>query len=65
MNKIKIEGKEYTVMESMGYIHSRGAYGKVVDDNGTERVAIKISSGRWIFPKPIVRFGSSYTGMIT
>ena len=64
MTSIKIEGKEYTVIESMGYIHSRKAYGKVVDDNGTERVAIKIS-GRWIFAKPIVRFGSSYTGMIT
>ena len=51
---ITVGGKRYVVVENMGYIHDRGAYGKVIiSDNGKERVVLKIG-GQWKFTKPIV-----------
>ena len=58
---IMVEGKKYTVIENMGYVHGRGAYGKVIDCEGEEKVALKIG-GKWVFAKPLIKFDSGYFG---
>ncbi len=56
-----VEGKDYKVVENLGFVHSRSAYAKVVNCEGKERVAIKIGK-IWKFAKPIFRKDSHYTG---
>ena len=58
---ITIGGKKYVVIENMGFIHSRGTYGKVIDYNGKERIVIKINR-KWILAKPLLMKKGSYTG---
>jgi hypothetical protein len=58
---ITVEGKKYVVIENMGYVHDRGAYGKIIKCDSKERVVLKIN-GKWIFAKPLIRFGGGMTG---
>ncbi len=56
-----INHTEYPIIENMGYIHDRGAYGKVIDFHGTERVVLKIG-GKWELAKTEIKKSSPATG---
>ncbi|MFA5344750.1 MAG: hypothetical protein WC315_00525 [Candidatus Omnitrophota bacterium] len=58
---ITIEGKKYKVVESLGYNHDAGTYGKVVLVDGKERIAVG-TRGCWKFWEPQLRPGSKVTG---
>ncbi len=47
MASIKIDGKNYTVVETLSYT-SAGRIAKVVKNKGGEKVAVK-ESGKWRF----------------
>lgn len=48
---ITVEGKQYKIVEDMGFSHSIGKYAMYVDDDGKERVVVK-DSGVWRFYTP-------------
>ena len=58
---ITVNGKKYVVIENMGYVHDRGAYGKIIDYSGEERVVLKIA-GKWELAKTIIGKASHCTG---
>lgn len=47
--KIQIEGKDYKVIEKMGYSHSAGAYVAEVETPEGPRIAVKYRGGAWWF----------------
>lgn len=49
MAKINIDGKLFVVTEDIGFQHSMGRFCKMVDDNGVERVAVKIGRNKYRF----------------
>lgn len=58
---ITINGKKYAVVEDLGYVHSRGAYAKVIDFDGEEKVVIKIDR-KWRIAEPLIEPGGRYKG---
>jgi|WetSurMetagenome_2_1015567.scaffolds.fasta_scaffold06573_5 hypothetical protein len=58
---IKVNGKSYKVVESLGYNHDVGAYAKVVKDGDKERIVVG-TRGCWSFYTPKVLPGSHVTG---
>ena len=59
--KIKIDGKQYKVVEDLGYQPSRGVYAKAVETNNGERIVIK-QYGQWKWAKPIIEPPGGYRG---
>lgn len=58
---ILVEGKKYKVIENLGYIHSRYAYGKVIIVDGEERVVLKYGK-EWRFAETIIEPVGVYRG---
>lgn len=58
---IKMDGKKYVVMENMGYVHDRQAYGKWIRYGEVDRVVLKIN-GKWELATAEVREKSNYIG---
>ena len=58
---ITLDGKKYVVIENMGYIHDRGKYGKVINFNGEERIALKFGKS-WKLATPKFGMPSQATG---
>ena len=52
MAKINIEGKDYKVVENMGFNHDIGGYAKFVQTDEGEKVAVKFRGGQWKFWRP-------------
>ena len=54
--KVNVEGIEYLVLENLGFSHTLGYYGKVIDYNGTERIVASYNRKYWKLhvPKVIV-----------
>lgn len=48
MNRIEIDGKDYIVVENLGFIASANASAVIVNDSGSERTAVRTTTG-WRF----------------
>lgn len=64
MAKIQIEGKDYKVVENMGFNHSIGGYAKFVETDEGQKVVVKFRGGPWRFwtPQDKLRPGGPITG---
>ena len=60
-NKITIKGKKQTVVENLGFVHSRGANAKVINYNGEERIVLK-NNYEWELAFPIILPVSGFVG---
>ena len=63
MAKIFVEGKEYKVIESLGWQASAGMYVKAIETETGRRIVVKPPSGSWSFHRPIVLPPTRYEGM--
>ena len=59
---MKIGGKEYKVVENLGFVHTAGQYGKIVEDGKKERVVVKYPGGNWKFAKGSIRPRGEWAG---
>ena len=64
MKSIVVEGKEYPVIENLGYSHDAGCFAKVVETESGERVAVRQGGSKlWKFWKAQIRPSGRPVGM--
>ena len=60
--KIKIDEIQYKVTENLGFVHGRGQWGKVVETQGGERIALRHTGSKvWKFAEPQIIFENRKT----